>query len=192
VNIRVGLVEGREAVTVRLEGSFLGDDGRVFPSGAYSFTEPRHLSPRDPERARFAVPDVTIGIGFHWERRQEQVFRGALSLERDPRGLTLVNELSIEDYVGSVIASEMSAASPLDFLKAHAVISRSWAVAQIRASGTTGHFRRESRSDAGEPEILAWYGREAHTLFDLCADDHCQRYQGVAPVVGDDVRRAVL
>jgi SpoIID/LytB domain protein len=183
-------MEHRERVSVVLAGGFLDRAGRKYPEGSHTFTSPVLLRPADPERGRFSIPDVTIGVGFHWEREQAQTFRGSLAIEDDGRGLTVINDVSIEDYVGSVIASEMSAASPLEFLKAHAVISRSWVAAQIAATGS-GDFRRETESPSREPEIVAWYGRDSHTRFDVCADDHCQRYQGEPALVSESVTRAI-
>ena len=127
--------------------------------------------------------DVTIGIGFHWERKERQVFRGALRiLKRD--GLTVVNDVPLEEYVSSVISSEMSAGCPIELLKAHAVISRSWLCApQIGAAANV--------SIRNGDEIIRWYGREAHRDFDVCADDHCQRYQGITKAYAPTVAAAV-
>jgi len=191
VNIRVGLMERRPKVSVVLRGRFVDGSGRQVPSGPREFTAPACLTPTNPAEDRFVVPDVTIGIGFHWERRQEQVFAGGLTIEKDGAGLTVINEIPLEDYVRSVIASEMSGESPIEFLRAHAVISRSWVAAAIACGDTVGEVRREGRTAAGEREIVVWYGRESHTRFDVCADDHCQRYQGVAPSESGNVRRAV-
>ena len=129
----------------------------------------------------FTLNDVTIGSGFHWERHQQQTFRGALRLLVEADKVLAINELPVEQYLESVIASEMSATSSLELLKAHAVISRSWLLYQMK--------RRAERGERGEnnfftfvkkeDELLRWYDREEHTLFDVCADDHCQRYQGI-------------
>lgn len=196
MKIRVGLLEKRERIGVELREEFTDDEGRRLAPGRHEFSAPVRLRPVRPETARFVVPDVTIGIGFHWERRAEQVFGGSFEILSDaraggPRPLTLVNEVPIEDYVGSVIASEMSGTSPVEFLKAHAVISRSWVAAQIRNPTAGGTFRGVVENAAGEREIRAWYGREAHDLFDVCADDHCQRYQGVETVLSGNVDDAV-
>ena len=125
MNISVGLMEHREAVDVELAGTFIDATGKTYPAGRHNFTSEIELKPADAASSSFAVEDITIGIGFHWERRERQVFRGSLRIvNRD--GLTVINEVSIEDYVASVISSEMSATCPLELLKAHAVISRSW------------------------------------------------------------------
>ena len=128
------------------------------------------------------VADVTIGIGFHWERRQTQRFAGTVELHPLPDGRTrVVNRVDTEEYLRSVISSEMNATSSAELLKAHAVISRSWLFAQLRLTRCLtfpGTPTSESRECAGE-EIIKWYDRDDHTDFDVCADDHCQRYQGV-------------
>ena len=191
MNIRVGLMEQRPQVSVWLHGRFRDPSGKEFAPGLHEFRGPVRLTPLNSNRDSFVLPDVTIGIGFHWERRQEQTFRGSLAIERAGEGLTVINEISVEDYVESVIASEMSGDSPLEFLKAHAVISRSWVASQVARPDASGAFRRETWSADGEREITAWYGRESHTGFDVCADDHCQRYQGIARASSDNVRRAV-
>ena len=134
----------------------------------------------------FTLNDVTIGNGFHWERHQQQTFLGALRLIVDAGQIQAINELPVEDYLESVISSEMSATSSLEFLKAHAVISRSWLLYQKEESGKrkeeSGKRKEESgkrKVERGESEVLRWYDREDHALFDVCADDHCQRYQGL-------------
>lgn len=118
----------------------------------------------------FTLNDVTIGNGFHWERHQQQTFLGTLRFIVDAGQIQAINELPVEDYLESVISSEMSATSSLEFLKAHAVISRSWLLYQMR------NKKSEKQEIKGE---LRWYDREDHALFDVCADDHCQRYQGL-------------
>jgi stage II sporulation protein D len=128
----------------------------------------------------FELKDVTIGIGFHWERKENQTFLGTLKLVVEEGKIRAINEVKVEDYLKSVISSEMSAKASLPLLKAHAVISRSWLLAQIDKT-------RELKSQdiqytsfvETEEERIRWYDREDHTLFDVCADDHCQRYQGI-------------
>ena len=143
----------------------------------------------------FTLRDVTIGKGFHWEQQQEQTFLGTLRLMVDGDKVLAINELPVEDYLESVIASEMSAASHPELLKAHAVISRSWVLYQkhLRSQAGQGQASKPSiiRKDG---ELLRWYDREEHTLFDVCADDHCQRYQGIGgseEVVNDKLAAAV-
>ncbi len=134
----------------------------------------------------FTLNDVTIGNGFHWERHQQQTFLGMLKLVVDAGQIQAINELPVEDYLESVISSEMSATSSLEFLKAHAVISRSWLLYQKEEREEKREERGERREERGKRkenteknEVLRWYDREEHVLFDVCADDHCQRYQGL-------------
>ena len=138
----------------------------------------------------FALEEVTIGIGFHWERKETQVFRGQLRVIINHGKLQAINILPVEEYLKSVISSEMSATASLQLLKAHAVISRGWLLAQInkRKETKTQHETSYYRTDKG---IIRWYDREDHTLFDVCADDHCQRYQGITRQTNDKVRQAV-
>ena len=147
--------------------------------------EQRTASPSSQDETRgrqtFTLNDVTIGSGFHWERQQRQTFYGALHLLMEADKVMAINELPVEQYLESVIASEMSATSSLELLKAHAVISRSWLLSQMRKRADSA----EKKGDAffsfvkKDDELLRWYDREEHTLFDVCADDHCQRYQGI-------------
>jgi SpoIID/LytB domain protein len=158
----------------------------------------------------FILYDVVIGIGFHWERKQEERFAGALKFIVDEGKVQAVNVIGIEDYLLSVIASEMKATASLEFLKAHAVISRSWVMAQMekRKAGKpvaggpdfketpsliTWLDSRRADADTGLPstEIRRWFNHEDHHSFDVCADDHCQRYQGLTYAVGEAVREAI-
>ena len=136
----------------------------------------------------FVLHDVVIGVGFHWQRKESQTFKGELRLIVEDGEVRAINRLFVEDYLVSVISSEMSATSSLEFLKAHTIISRSWLYAQLD--------RSESVCDAvlgyeNENETIRWYAREDHTLFDFCADDHCQRYQGITRAINPNVARAV-
>jgi stage II sporulation protein D len=187
VNISVGLVEKRKAVPVELRGSFVDESGQRRAAGRHQLTGPITLRPEEPQMASFAIDDVTIGIGFHWERQERQVFRGVLRIIED-NGLTAINDVPVDEYVASVISSEMSASCPLEFLKAHAVISRSWLLHPRSRPEGGGQGNAESRSPG---EIIRWYGREAHRLFDVCADDHCQRYQGITKAFTPAAARAV-
>lgn len=134
------------------------------------------LLPKD-DAAFFTLNDVTIGVDFHWERRESQSFRGALRLLENADGsVTAINRVAVEEYLMSVISSEMSARASVELLKAHAVISRSWLLAQIECKGTTGAAAMPESTDG---EVVKWYDHDDHTDFDVCADDHCQRYQGI-------------
>lgn len=142
----------------------------------------------------FELHDVTIGINFHWERKENQRFRGDLEILHNPDGtVTAVNVIPMEQYLKSVISSEMSATSSMELLKAHAVISRSWLLAQIdrkrRFNGKPDPKALE-RSET-EDTIVRWYDRDDHDRFDVCADDHCQRYQGITRMTSKAVEEAV-
>ncbi len=139
----------------------------------------------------FELQDVTIGINFHWERKEVQRFKGELKIIVEDDKLTAINIISIEDYLTSVISSEMSATASLELLKAHAVISRSWLLNKLRVVNKlrveNGELRVTMQPDnaAHSPlstlhsQLIKWYDHEAHKNFDVCADDHCQRYQGI-------------
>jgi stage II sporulation protein D len=188
LNVSVGLVEGRPAIEVELAGAFTDASGKQYSSGHYRFTSEVILTPSDPSSCSFALDDVTIGIGFHWERRERQVFRGTLRLMKRDAGITVINDVSLEEYVTSVISSEMSASCPLELLKAHAVISRSWLCFPKANPSSSGRWQA---GGLDSHEILRWYGREAHPDFDVCADDHCQRYQGITKAFSPAAATAV-
>ena len=206
--LQVGLMEHQATVEFRLDGPWrlagrpvpagwlraesrggyvrlTGPDGRNVDLGA--------LPPMEPasREATFTIRGVTIGVDFHWQRLQDQTFPGALELLPDAAGgLTVINRVPLEEYLASVIASEMRADAPPEFLRAHAVISRSWLLAQLEAS------RLDPQAGPGAfPQlpgrILAWTDRQRHREFDVCADDHCQRYQGLGQAERPAVRQAV-
>ena len=145
--------------------------------------------------ASFSLEDVVIGVNFHWERKETQTFRGTLKLVVEADKICAINELPIEQYLESVISSEMSATSSLELLKAHAVVSRSWLLAQMERrnkkqeekGGENNFFSFIKKDD----ELIRWYDREDHTIFDVCADDHCQRYQGITRAANPHVAEAV-
>nr|WP_321408209.1 SpoIID/LytB domain-containing protein [uncultured Carboxylicivirga sp.] len=137
------------------------------------------LKPQN-EEGTFTLHKVTIGINFHWERDEDQMFKGSLKLLIEDDKITAINILTVEDYLMSVISSEMSATSSLQLLKAHAVISRSWLLAQIEKNKALAQeTEKYSSVYQSETELIRWYDREDHANFDVCADDHCQRYQGI-------------
>jgi stage II sporulation protein D len=148
------------------------------------------LQPHPGEKTRsgqaFSLFNVTIGNRFHWERTEDQTFQGDLILRlRDNKTIAAINEIPLEDYLASVISSEMSGAAPLEFLKTHAILSRSWLLAALgRQKKTGGISGPAAKINEREEEVILWYDREEHDLFDVCADDHCQRYQGIAKIVG--------
>lgn len=140
----------------------------------------------------FSLDDVTIGINFHWQRQETQTFEGVLKLVVEADKICAINSLPVESYLTSVISSEMKSTSSLELLKAHAVISRSWLLAQMERrqrqdTGGSGFFSFVKKDD----ELIRWYDRDDHTIFDVCADDHCQRYQGITKVNNVHVEQAV-
>ena len=150
------------------------------------------FEPKDEATASFELIDVTIGINFHWERKENQRFQGSLKLIVENEKLTAVNVILVEDYLTSVISSEMSATASLELLKAHAVISRSWLLAQIQKNKEIVAEKSEySTCTQTEDELIRWYDREDHTRFDVCADDHCQRYQGITRASTEIVKQAI-
>ena len=150
------------------------------------------FQPQD-EEASFTLHDVTIGVGFHWERQEKQTFRGTLRLVVEADKVVAINELPVEQYLESVISSEMSATSSPELLKAHAVISRSWLLCQMENRKKEGRDKGNSFFSfvKKDDELLRWYDREDHTLFDVCADDHCQRYQGITRASSPAVAEAI-
>ena len=146
-----------------------------------------------PERPTFLLKNVRIGIGFHWDRLEDQEFEGTLEIRDNADGTqTAINRLDVEDYLSSVITSEMSATSSLELLKAHAVISRSWVLRPIISPSTC-----TDKPDLSDPDRhVIWYERDAHEGFDVCADDHCQRYEGITrrdehPEAAANVQKAI-
>ncbi len=134
------------------------------------------FEPQNESTDAFELLDVTIGINFHWERKEDQRFLGALKIIVEDGKLTAINVVKVEDYLTSVISSEMSATASLELLKAHAVISRSWLLAQIQKNREIAEAKTDySAFTQTEEELIRWYDREDHTRFDVCADDHCQR-----------------
>jgi SpoIID/LytB domain protein len=255
--ISVGLMTGAQEVPFRLSDEFVSIEGKRFPPGDYQAKmsgdyvhiqamsgdletglKAIKLTPRDATRSTFTIAGVTIGIDFHWQRQEAQSFQGALRLLARPgQGLMVINDVPLESYLTSVISSEMSATCPSELLKAHAVISRSWVLAQlenetqdprpktqerdqgpgIRDQGSgirdqgSGEQVSPTTSTPSTPstmrsnrtaltaignrqsaiEIVRWYGRESHADFDVCADDHCQRYQGITKAVSQNVFAAI-
>lgn len=199
--VSVGIVSGSEinfslntpytAKGERIEGNqtVAFSDGAILWNGnlyrELTFTPISH-------EASFSLRDVTIGLNFHWERKETQTFRGSLHLVVESDSVYAINELPVEQYLESVISSEMCATSSLELLKAHAVISRSWLLAQMQQRRNqqgrgTGFFSFIKKDD----ELIRWYDREDHTIFDVCADDHCQRYQGITKTTNPQVAEAV-
>ena len=173
-------------VEVSGQSSVAVNDGKVEWNGM--LVERLLFVPQEPA-CSFTLKDVVIGINFHWERREDQTFKGQLLLFVEQGRVRAVNRVDVEEYLVSVISSEMSATSSLQLLKAHAVVSRSWLYAQLcRASKGGASSLCEV---CNERELVRWYAREDHELFDFCADDHCQRYQGITRAANPNVVAAV-
>jgi peptidoglycan hydrolase-like amidase len=151
------------------------------------------------QNASFDLIDVVIGINFHWERKENQRFKGALKLIVENGRLIAINRIGVEDYLTSVISSEMSATAPDELLKAHAVISRSWLLyplqnqnnGQLQSETKNQQFTEIKHETRNTKQINKWYERDAHTNFDVCADDHCQRYQGITRASTQAVEAAI-
>jgi peptidoglycan hydrolase-like amidase len=172
------------AGSVKLSGNTILFNGELYDS--------LQFDPTDIESASFELKDVTIGINFHWERKENQAFKGSLRFIVENNKLTAINYLSVEEYLTSVISSEMSATASLELLKAHAVISRSWLLAQIQKNKDIEESQIQySTMTESEGELVKWYDREDHTNFDICADDHCQRYQGITRASTKIVKQAI-
>jgi len=153
---------------------------------------PIEIIPENYELCSFELQNVTIGINFHWERQETQRFKGSLRIIKQDKHLTAINILKLEDYLVSVISSEMKATAHKEFLKAHAIMSRSWLLAQIQKAGAI------KKSNSAYPSFIntndthiKWYDREDHLHFDVCADDHCQRYQGITRSLQTNAKKAV-
>jgi stage II sporulation protein D len=155
------------------------------------------LIPTNPS-STFILKNVTIGIGFHWERKEDQEFEGNLTLQVEGDKIRAVNIVPLESYLRSVISSEMSAMNDPNLLNAHAIVSRSWLLAQLQKKGiskiTTDRQASANpivRNNDTVTEIVKWYDREDHDTFDVCADDHCQRYQGITKVISENATKAI-
>ena len=199
--ISVGIVNAQE-IHFSLNGNYFAKGETVCGDQVVTFNEGgilwngnlyRELTFTPQEESNsFSLYDVTIGINFHWERQETQIFMGTLRFVVHEDKITAINQLSVEDYLTSVISSEMSATSSLELLKAHAVVSRSWLFAQIEnrkaLKDTGGDFCSFTKT---KEEYIRWYDREDHTIFDVCADDHCQRYQGITKASNETVAEAV-
>ena len=178
----------------RFEASLENDRIIVRQDGELFNTDKELLfDPVDLDIDSFLLKNVKIGKSFHWEKRENQRFIGSLKLIKESGKITVVNILPVEDYLISVISSEMNPNASLEFLKTHAIISRSWVMAQIQKQ-TEKMFlsQKETQKIETEDEIIKWYDHEDHTNYNVCADDHCQRYQGIKKISGDSARKAVM
>ena len=167
-------------------------DGKIWLNDELVDEETLVFNPVRYHEASFELNDVTIGIQFHWERKEDQTFKGSLEIMIENDQLTAINILPLEDYLVSVISSEMSATSNVELLKAHAIVSRSWMLAQTQKSNSLKETEKIYQSISETPEeYIRWYDREDHLHFDVCADDHCQRYQGITRQSTQIVEQAV-
>jgi SpoIID/LytB domain protein len=167
-------------------------NGKIWLNDEMTDEEELIFEPVRYHEASFELNDVTIGINFHWERKEDQTFKGSLKIMIENDKLTAINILPLEDYLVSVISSEMSATSSLELLKAHAIISRSWLLAQTEKGENLQHSGKTYQSISETPEeYIRWYDREDHLNFDVCADDHCQRYQGITRQSTELVEQAI-
>ncbi len=179
---------GPKTVVARVSGDLVALDG---------MTEARsiRLTPVNAERSSFLLRDMIVGVAFHWEHTEDLKFRGGVTFRHRGDSLDVINEVPLEEYLISVVSSEMSAGCPPASMEAHAVISRSWLLAQIQAekgedpASQAGQVLGEERD--GIVEIRRWYDREDHVDFDVCADDHCQRYQGITRAFSEVAVKAV-
>jgi SpoIID/LytB domain protein len=158
----------------------------------FEFTNEVSFEPVDPGIESFLIKDVTIGKKFHWERKEKQRFAGTLKIIKDNGKLSVINIIQMESYLASVISSEMNAKSSLQLLKAHAIVSRSWLLAQLEKAKLHKKEKTKPVTEiVSENELIKWYDREDHKNFDVCADDHCQRYQGITKIISDVARQAI-
>ena len=194
--ITVGILSGKE-IGFSFPKEFISSDGiaicgiqqAVYRKGKICWQEKEYdelsFTPQQDTSSFFELQDVTIGINFHWERKEVQRFKGELKIIVEDDRLTAINIIPIEDYLTSVISSGMSATASLELLKAHAVISRSWLLNKLKVANgklkvimhpdNTANFELSTLPS----QLIKWYDHEAHKNFDVCADDHCQRYQGI-------------
>ncbi|MGZ3605711.1 MAG: SpoIID/LytB domain-containing protein, partial [Syntrophales bacterium] len=204
--VKVGIIDGQTELTGHLEGNFrVNASGLV--SGRFSARREGEMiilaDGADHEVIRstpvrltaqkdstFELSNVIIGNRFHWERKEDQVYQGDLVLHlREDGTICAINEISLENYLKSVISSEMSAEAPIEFLKAHAILSRSWLLAGL--DRRKGEKTSVGKNIQEKGEVIRWYDREDHDLFDVCSDDHCQRYHGITKVISQHAEEAI-
>jgi SpoIID/LytB domain protein len=207
--ISVGILQG-EKVKFELYGEFYINNTNQSIKGKFEasiqnkviviesentmLTSPDEIifTPKDFNQNSFVLRDVVIGIGFHWEEKEKQSFQGQLKILKDGDILHAINIIGVEHYLESVICSEMRATSSIDLLKAHAIVSRSWLLAQLEKNKKLKE-KKENYVTTYQTDdtLIKWWDREDHELFDVCADDHCQRYQGIAKIYTDAAQKAV-
>jgi SpoIID/LytB domain len=197
--ISIGIVSAKN-IAFELKGDFLfcgnkvsGEKKLCFEAGKITFDELSFdeiiFEPKD-DNSSFVLKNVMIGIEFHWQQTENQEFRGALKFIVEDNQITAINLIHVEEYLTSVISSEMSANASLELLKAHAVISRSWLLANLK-DNLKHKITNNSQLLHSDSRIIKWYERDAHTAYDVCADDHCQRYQGITRSTNPVVFQAI-
>ncbi len=199
--IKVGILQNQESITFRLYGDFILNDRikltdkkiTAVPNGKnillkengqviyldekLKFVPLRSNKNIEDAKYKFEVENVLIGIDFHWEQKERESFEGIFKIYNLDGKLTLINEIEVERYLQSVISSEMNSESPFEYLKAHSIVSRSWLLAQLEARKNINE--KETQFQINDNEKIVWYDKSEHEIFDVCADDHCQRYQGL-------------
>jgi stage II sporulation protein D len=202
--IKVALLQNYSEARISLSGAFSLSDGRaiegcytadvhqglvvLIDSSGKEIIRQREILLSATEKTSFTVSNVKIGIDFHWQREQEQSFCGDLFFRAvSGSSFNLINEILLEDYLESVISSEMSATAPLEFLKAQAIVARSWLMTMLDKKQELGHLSFIKTED----EIMVWQDVNDHQGFDVCADDHCQRYQGITRIFSENVHEAI-
>ncbi len=202
--IKVALLQNYHSTTITLNGDFYLSGRKITAKSLNIYSHPgkvilstatgeelasqETISLAAGEHSTFTL-DVKIGIGFHWQRIRQQTFCGSIILLSNPdNSFHLINVIGLEDYLTSVISSEMSAHAPLEFLKAQAITARSWLVAMLERKKTSANLSADPTDDQ---EIIRWHDTNDHSFFDVCADDHCQRYQGISPITSADVKTAI-
>lgn len=208
--VSIGIIDGRDQIRGWLDGRYQADGLACLSGGFVAQARDGQVTVRDEagrvvaqspalrlsgeDHALFRLFNVVIGNRFHWERPEDQTFQGNLLILPRPDGtITGINEIPVEYYLASVISSEMRAEAPLEFLKAHAIMSRSWLMAALerRKQPCGAHPSAPDADGDNADEIIRWYEREDHCLFDVCADDHCQRYHGITKIISPQAEVAV-
>jgi SpoIID/LytB domain protein len=201
------MVDRQAEISGHLDGNFFGDEfgpvsgrfsAKVMEEAIVLFDQAHRQISRSPsirlkaeKGSFFSLFNVTIGNRFHWERTEDQTFQGDLILRLRKEGMICaINEIPLEDYLISVISSEMGGEAPMEFLKAHAILSRSWFLAGLDRKKKAKEMPKLTEKIT-EGEVIRWYDRQDHDLFDVCADDHCQRYQGIKKIVSEQAQEAV-
>jgi peptidoglycan hydrolase-like amidase len=207
--LNVGILEGAATVSGSFEGEFRDPRGHLvrgafrcthaaqqwsleLESGTFPYDGAELTFAPGGDVCAFRIDDVTIGVNFHWERKEPQLFKGAFRLLHvGGKGITVINRVPLEEYLKSVISSEMSATAPAELLRAHAITSRSWLVAMLERSRQPAS-PTPVQTGSVHNSVVRWYTREDHADFDVCADDHCQRYQGTTKIISRAAEEAIL